>query len=40
MLIKNTLAIKEINDFKSNPDPDLESKDEDYSYYKKIKIAK
>ena len=42
IFIKNILATKKINNFKSNPDqnPDLKSENENYNCYKKVKIIK
>ena len=38
--MENTLAVKKINNFKLNFDPNSDSENKDYVYYKKLKIAK
>ena len=40
ILMEGTLAAKEINNSKPDSDLDSESENEDYSYYRKIKVAK
>ena len=40
ILIEKMSVIKKINNSKPNFNPDLKSEDEDYNYYKKVKIAK
>ena len=38
--MEGTPAVKEISNFKPNPDLDLESENENYSHYGKVKVAK
>ena len=40
ILMEETLVVKEISNFKSNFNSNLKLKDENYSYYEKVKVAK